>query len=229
MRNTIRDLCIAAALLACSAAAAGQTAPIGFHVAVDVGLTNFHVRKARLDDFSGVSADASRLDSQDGGLSLAAALRFSPFFAIEAAYLDLGSAEYVIESGASAAPLDLSSQGAAFSALGTLPLMRPLLLEGRVGIYMGDSKLHADALWDSLISNPGGPLEGSGGADAALLLGVGLVARLGSRWEVRLAYDFISDQATVASRPPVSGDPSSGGARINAGAGRASLGFRLLF
>lgn len=221
---------VAAALLLLSGAvSAAEPAPYGFQLSMDVGATNFHVRKARLDEFSGVPAGASRLDSRDAGISLAAGFRFSPYFAIEAAYLDLGSIEYVAQNAGFNVPLDLASQGPAFSVLGTLPLIRPFLLEGRAGIYLGDAKLHADPLWDSLLSSLDGPLETTGGVDAALLLGAGLVAKLGPHWEVRLAYDYISDQATALSRPPTPGDPSSVGASINAGAGRASLGFRLLF
>jgi opacity protein-like surface antigen len=215
-------------LLLSGAAMAADPTSYGFHIALDAGFTNFHVRKARLDEFSGVATGASSLNSRDGGFYLAAGYRFSPYFGIEAAYLDLGSAEYVVQSGNTTVPLDLASQGPAFSVLGTLPLTRPFLLEGRVGIYLGDAKLHADP-WDLILSGRDGPPDSSGGVDAGLMLGAGLVAKLGPHWEVRLAYDYISDRVTSISRAPTPGDPSSVGASINAGAGRASLGFRFLF
>jgi opacity protein-like surface antigen len=218
-----------ALLLLSGAAAAAESDQYGFQLGVDVGSTNFHVHKARLDEFAGVPAGASRLDSHDTGISLAAGFRFSPYFAIEAAYLDLGSVEYVAQNGNVTVPLNLASQGPAFSVLGTVPLIRPFLLEGRAGIYLGDAKLNADPLWESLLSGVAGSPESSGGVDAALLLGAGLVAKLGPHWEVRLAYDYISGQATAISHPPTPGDSSSAGASISAGAGRVSLGLRLLF
>jgi opacity protein-like surface antigen len=232
MKNTKHGAGIAATLLlACGAVSAAEPGEYGLQFGMDAGSTNFHVRKSRLDEFSGAPTSASTLDSSDAGFSLSAGFRFSPYLAVEAAYLDLGAAEYVVRSGAAAVPLDLASQGAAFSVLGTLPLIRPFLLEGRAGIYLGDAKLHVDPQWNSLPIPPDvDDLLGSkGGVDAALMLGAGLVARLGPHWSVRLGYDYISEQATVASRPPISGDPSSVGVSINSGAGRLSLGFRVSF
>lgn len=232
MSNRMQGVGVAAGLLlGWGAAVAAEPGSYGFQIAADAGPTFFHVRKARLDQFSGAPAATSTLDNRDAGLSLSVGYRFSPYLAFEAAYLDLGGIRYMFEGSSGTFPLELASQGPAFSALGTLPLIRPLLLEGRVGIYLGESKLRADLPSGSfpIPLDPEDLLGADGGADAALLLGVGLVARLGRHWSVRLGYDYVSDQATVASRPPISGEPSFPGASINAGAGRLSLGFRIQF
>lgn len=229
--TTSRPQCVFARILAsvvflaAGSASAGESAEWGPYVEADMGTTYFNVGKGRLDNWSAVTADASRLDKGDRGYSLAVGFRFSPYIAVEAAYMDLGRSSYLVEDAGGSATLGFGSRGAAVSVLGTWPINRTFALEGRGGLYFGESKLRAWIAAGFDIDESGDLdwwLQGAGGGNPALLLGVGAVASFGPHWAVRLSYDYIYGDAVALRNSGLD-------AGMNSSVGRVALGLRYLF
>lgn len=221
MTSSIHRASIACVLLLAGGfASAREPDDWGPYVQLDLGTTRFDVRKTALDEWSEVPAEASSLDKSDIGYSLAAGFRFSPYLAIEAAYLDLGRYSYRVEDEEGTVELGFGSRGPALSVIGTWPINDTWSLEGRAGAYLGKSKLRG---WVSLALDPddGLELEGSGGSDAGLLLGAGIVATFSGNWAVRLGYDYIDEAAAVPE--------TELGPGVKSSAGRVSLGIRYRF
>jgi OmpA-OmpF porin, OOP family len=222
VRSILRAFAFAL-LLAAGSASAREPSEWGAYVAVDMGTTYFNVGKGRLDEWSEAPSGNSSLDKGDRSFSLAAGFRFSPYLAVEAAYLDLGTSSYLITDETGAASVGFGSQGAAVSLLGSWPFNRTFSLEGRAGLYFGESQMRGwvTATFDlgdgELVS-----LEGAGGGNPGLLFGAGVVARLGENLAVRLGYDYLSGNAIAMRNTDLD-------ANMESSAGRVSLGIRYLF
>lgn len=87
---------------------------------------------------------SSTLDDSDTGFGLAGGYQLNDHFAMEFAYVDLGSVEYLfavtVTDGVDVADAEVelasSAQGAVVSALGILPIGERFSLFGRVGLSM---------------------------------------------------------------------------------------------
>ena len=210
-------------VLAAGSASAASPPEWGPYFAADMGSTSFTVRKGRLDNLSEIPSGTSDLDKADRSYSLAAGFRFSPYLAVEAAYLDLGRSSYLVEGQDGAAVLGFGSRGAALSLLGSWPLTRNLAFEARGGFYFADSKMRAwvSATFDLLE----GELESLGAGAAgnpAVLLGAGVVQSFGKNWALRVGYDYLSGNALAIRKTDL-------GSGMNSSAGRLSVGIRYLF
>lgn len=210
MTNNVRRTQIAAAVLLALGSIPGQAqvAP-GFYIGANVGTTSVDLDDFALDEDE-VPGLASGRDGSDIGYALAAGYRFSPYFAVEAAYFDLGKFSLLrAEEEDMALDLGLVSRGPALSLLGAWPINNIWSLEGRVGAYFGKSKLKAsftggiDAADVSLDS----------GSHTSLLLGAGIVASFGERWAARLGYTWL-DKAARISLADLETDWNSSGGRI---------------
>lgn len=213
MAKDIHRAAIAAGvLLALGGMASQASAAQGFYAEADVGTTSVDLKKAELDEWIEVPTSASSLDKSDIGYGLAVGYRFSPYFGVEAGYLDLGKSSYKLEDEEAALDLDLRSRGPALSLVGTWPINDIWSLEGRAGAYFGKSKLSAsitdgvDSLQMSLDSE----------SHTSLLLGAGIVASFGERWSARLGYTWIDTAAKVRDEE-IDADWKGSGSRISLG------------
>lgn len=220
LRTVLAGMFAVVLLAATNDASAREQDEWGVYVAADAGATAFSVGKTRLDRLSEVPAGDSWLDKRDRGFSLAVGLRMSRNWAIEASYLDLGRSSYLIEDDTGTATLGFGSRGIAVSLLGVWPINDFLALDGRAGLYLSNANFHG---WFSanfnLLDGDLEYLEGEGGGDPGLLLGVGVVASLGDYWSLRLGYDRINGNALAIRN-------TAAGASLESNAGRVSLGFR---
>jgi len=224
MRSSMRRAAAGFLLLLAAASASAESPPEwGPYFAADMGSTSFIVRKGRLDNLSEIPSGTSDLDKADRGYSLAAGFRFSPFLAVEAAYLDLGRSSYLVEDQNGAAVLGFGSRGAALSLLGSWPLARNLAFEARGGFYFADSRMRA---WVSagidLLEGELEWLEAGAAGDPAVLLGAGIVQSFGKHWALRLGYDYLSGHALAIRNTGL-------GSGMDSSAGRFSVGIHYLF
>jgi opacity protein-like surface antigen len=210
-------------VLTAGSASAGSPAEWGPYFSMDMGSTTFNVHKGRLDNLSEIPSGSSNLDEADRGYSLAAGFRFSPYFAVEAAYLDLGKSSYLVQDQNGAATLGFGSSGAALSLLGSWPITNHLSLEARGGVYFGESRMRGwVAAYFDILDGELEWLEAGVAGNAGLLLGAGVVQSFGSHWALRLGYDYVGGNALAIRNTELqSGMESS--------AGRLSVGIRYLF
>lgn len=212
----------AALLLAAGPALAWESREWGPYIAMDFGSTHFRANKGTLDDWTLIPLTTSSLDKGDRSFSLAAGFRFTPELAVEASYIDLGSSSYLIQDGTGAASIGFGSQGVAVSVLGTIPISRSLALEGRAGLYFGESQMRG---WVRATFDLDGDLvalEGAGGGNPGFLIGGGIVASFSEHWSLRAGYDYLNGNAIAMHNPELD-------ARMESSAWRLSLGIRYLF
>lgn len=176
---------------------------------------------AQANALADVPASSWSLDKSGFAYSLAAGYRFSPHFAVEAAYLDLGRSTYwgwyAVAGGSASVNLDLRLRGPVLSLTGVLPINDTWSLEGNAGAYFGGSKLKA------VVTDGSGTPQvlRASGSHTSLLLGAGIVATFGERLAVRAGYVVLDKVAAVS------------GTDVDSGAGyssdRISLGIRYSF
>jgi opacity protein-like surface antigen len=212
----------AAAFALCLASGTAWTDPqFGPYVEAGAGRTYFDLKKAGLDHWSQVPAASSSLDRGDAGYSLATGFRFSPFLAIELAYLDLGKTRYLVEDNGAAARLNLGSKGPALSLIGSWRINKTFSLEGRGGLYFSDVDFGTTLIVGTVAAL--GIFEGeSGGGDPGWLLGAGAIASLGGHWSIRAGYDYFDGKAAGLRHPVL-------GTELDSRAGRWGLGLRYTF
>jgi hypothetical protein len=185
-------------ILAIGAAVAGQAGaavpdPWGLYIGADAGRTTFNVQSAQVDDLLGTASGSSRLDSNDMGYALVAGFRFTENLAVEASWLDLGRSRYTTSQG----DLWMGSRGPMLSGIFNVPLTRSWSLEGRVGMYFGNSHPRGYLTFNLGIGSDGikiVSLEGAGGADPAGTLGAGLVGSIGRYWTIHIGYEYFIDK-----------------------------------
>lgn len=168
------------------------------------------------ETFDSFVLNDSSLDKTDTGYSFAVGYQFTPYVAVEAAFVQLGKVSYeadvAVDQGGG--PLDLTtgfnfkSSGPALSVAGTWPVGPSLTLDARAGAFFARTKV-------SVFASDGATTEtDSLGSekDTSLLLGVGASWALTPNLALRLGYARF-DKAVAGE-----GD-----------AGNLSLGIRLLF
>jgi OmpA-OmpF porin, OOP family len=178
-------------------------AEAGFYFGAGAGQAKYDVSQEELDDifisaFEAAGANvldgASELDDADTAFGVIAGYRFNPYFAVEATYFDLGTADYdgealvdlpgplglaVFEGG-----ITLESTGPAVSALAIWPVAEEFDLYARVGLFFSDTeaKIALEDESDTL-----------SGSDEDVWYGVGGAWNLGEQWSVRLDYQRLQD------------------------------------
>lgn len=142
-------------------------AETGFYAGATAGQSQIDVNKGDVDEavlflFDAIGypvvAGASDLDDSDVGFSGLLGYRFGSYFALEAAYIDLGEATYnatgtvVAPGGNTPVTINLAagSKGPALSALGIWPATASWDLYARLGVYFADVELSLRASAEGL-------------------------------------------------------------------------------
>jgi OOP family OmpA-OmpF porin len=182
----------------------------GFYIGLGAGESSFDIEKSELDDVvrgallsQGIPAAprASTFEDSDTALSLFAGYRFNPYIAVEAGYIDLGTAEYrstgnvnppgPIVSAPMAVDIDVESKGFTLGALGSLPLGEVVELHGHLGFLFATTDLSVTARSASTSASTE-QLDSIGG-----YYGVGVGFNLGQHWSLSLdwtRYDNVGDE-----------------------------------
>jgi nitrogen fixation-related uncharacterized protein len=191
--------------LAVMAALPAGAAERGFYWGMDLGQYSYGLDRNGIDrqltgalDAVGLAViDGSSNTSEDGFTwGLTVGYQVFPFLAVEAAYVELGEAEYKanldVTDGTGVAPLNATlttdSAGAALSALGILPLWSSGWdVYGRLGMYFsngdGTIRLASDGVSDSASRSSN---------SESMLWGVGTGYTSGA-WTLRLEYQQYMD------------------------------------
>lgn len=176
----------------------------GLYLGFDLGQSSYDLDRGDLDSQLVDSLQQAGIDvlsgssetSEDGfTYGITVGWQFLPWLAVEAAYVDLGDAEYksntVITDGATTADLRTTltaeSAGATLSALGILPLGGGWDVYGRVGAYFGSNDASA------AVSVDGIPADLDDSSSSQTLLWGGGVGYTRGHWTVRLDYQKFTD------------------------------------
>ncbi|HUO78536.1 MAG TPA: outer membrane beta-barrel protein [Steroidobacteraceae bacterium] len=226
MTRTIR-------LIAASLAAIGLALPLAAHAAQgfglyvgaqggysEVGISQSDWDAAALAAFSaaGGTLTSTSVDKGATPWGVNAGFQLMRFFAIEAAYYDLGKAKATADgtvlNGDVTVPVhvagDFQSSGPALAVIGIIPLGH-LSIDGRVGAYYGDTKATFTATSNGVSSS-----TSASKSTATAMGGVGLAWIFNDYFSLRLDYlyfDKVGDKNTT------------GTANVNVG----TLGFRFHF
>jgi len=145
----------------------------------------------------GLSVIDGGSDLSDDGFTWGLTLGYQlfPFLAFEAAYVDLGSAEYKagatvtdgVNTGSFSTRMDVESQGAAVSGLAILPFARHWQVFGRAGAYFGNNDSTVQATLDGVEARQSGSNNST-----SFLWGAGL-GYTNANWTTRLEYQQYTD------------------------------------
>lgn len=183
----------------------------GFYVGLSAGQSSFDIEKSELDSvvldvlFSQqlfVTSRSSTFEDSDTELSFFAGYHFNPYIAVEAGYVDLGTAEYrsaqtvnppgPIVSAPTSVDVDVESTGFTVSALGSLPLGDVVDLHGHIGFLFANTDLSVAARIGAGVGKDTESLDSIGG-----FFGVGAGFNFGEHWSVSLdwtRYDNVGDE-----------------------------------
>ena len=142
--------------LALLVAAPANAVDTGFYAGVDVGQYSHDLDAnglsrqidGALGDLGLTVSNASSDSSEDGfTYGVLIGYQFLPYLAVEAAYVDLGDAEFkrnaTVSDGVTSADMraqaTTESSGPALSALGILPFMKGWEVHARAGVYFGSN------------------------------------------------------------------------------------------
>ena len=137
-------------------AAPANAVDTGFYAGVDVGQYSHDLDAnglsrqidGALGDLGLTVSNASSDSSEDGfTYGVLIGYQFLPYLAVEAAYVDLGDAEFkrnaTVSDGVTSADMraqaTTESSGPALSALGILPFMKGWEVHARAGVYFGSN------------------------------------------------------------------------------------------
>lgn len=162
----------------------------------------------------------STLDDSDTGFGLAGGYQLNDHFAVEFAYVDLGSLDYrastTVSDGVDAADADVglesSAQGPVVSALGILPIGERFSLFGRVGLSFLNAEGTARIAFDGISQRAS---QSSQKSDP--VLGVGAELSLSKHFAIRLAWDRYFDVGTEDVTGDVDADLITLGVRMGLG------------
>jgi OOP family OmpA-OmpF porin len=147
---------VAVAGLALLVAAPANAVDTGFYAGVDFGQYSHDLDAnglsrqvdGALEDLGLTVANASSDASEDGfTYGVLVGYQFLPYLAVEAAYVDLGDAEFkrsaTVSDGVTSADMraqvTAESSGPALSALGILPFMKGWEVHARAGVYFSSN------------------------------------------------------------------------------------------
>ena len=206
IRVAVCGLCAATALPASSAETRS-----GFYVGLGGGQASFDIEKSELDGvvldtlFSEglfVTSASSTLEDSGTALTLFAGYHFNPYIAVEAGYVDLGTAEYrstgtvnpvgPVVSAPTAVDTDVESKGVTVTALGSLPLGDIVDLHGHLGFLFAETDVSVTTRIGSAVGAGSDSLE-----SVSALFGVGVGFHLDEHWSLSLdwtRYDNVGDE-----------------------------------
>lgn len=164
------------------AQAADKDNPSGAYVGAGWGRFNLNIRN--LDDAGTAVGDI--VHSDDNAWKIFAGYRFTPYVALEAAYIDLGRPSDRFTASGSDGNYRVKISGFSPAVVGTLPL-GPVELFAKLGEYYYDSKVRVD------FDNPGPDIESSHRRND-LLYGAGVGFTVLDRLHLRAEYETIEIQ-----------------------------------
>lgn len=139
----------------------------------------------------GVTGLASSMDDTDTGYKLQLGYKFTPNWAVEGGYVDLGKFNYtasftgsVVPGGAGSASADIKASGWNIAGVGTYPINDQFSVFGKLGII--DAKVEIDAS----VTGAGG--VGSTSTSATkwkTLWGAGAACNLSKQWSLRAEWE----------------------------------------
>jgi len=206
---------LALAVLASLAAAPAMAADNdrGFYWGFDLGQYQYSLDQRALDNVviaglegSGYTNIDGASDTSEDGFSWSLSLGYQilPYLAVEAGYVDLGTAEYKANVNATdisgdhaiSEKLEYDSRGFAVSALGILPL-HEWSLYGRLGYYLANN----DATYTTIVDGVGGSFkDGDNSQDFYWGVGGGYTQ---GQWTLRLEFQQYMD---VGDTPALESD-----------------------
>jgi OmpA-OmpF porin, OOP family len=182
----------------------------GFYLTAGIGESKYDVSKTDLDDlalFAFEDAGAivlnsdSSYDDKGDAVMLTAGYRFSPYFSIEAGYVDLGSSEYRAEGdviipivGLADASLgiDIEAKGPFVSASGVVPLGEKFDLHGQLGILFSDVEFDVTVGLDNGLASATERQSFSASSED-VFAGVGAAFHFTKNFGVSLDYSLFQD------------------------------------
>lgn len=185
------------------------------------GISQSQMDESLLATFESVGLDVlaatSTLDDSDTGFGLAGGYQLNDHFAVEFAYVDLGSVDYrssaTLSDGVDEVDVDVglesSAQGPVLSALGIFPIGERFSLFGRVGLSLMNAEGTARIALDGITQRAS---QSSQKSDP--MLGVGAELSLGKHFAIRLAWDRYFDVGTQDVTGDIDADLITLGMRI---------------
>lgn len=174
----------------------------GFYVGVGAGQSSFDLEQEEFDDVvidafasQGAPVISGSSTFEDGGTVVAffAGYRFFPYLAVEASYLDLGTAEYrstgtinppgPVVSAPASFSIDIETKGFTLASIGSLPIGGVTDLHGRLGLLVARTELSAVATISSSMGRESDSLN-----SASAFIGVGAGFHLGEHWSLSLDW-----------------------------------------
>jgi hypothetical protein len=202
--SIVKSLIAAGVLAVLGALPAHADQREGFYWGVDLGQSSYDLDENGLNrslenslaDAGYTVLDGSSDTSEDGFTwGITVGYQIFRYLAVEAAYVDLGNAEYknrsTVTDGVSnfalGTTIEADSAGPVVSVLGTLPVGAGWEFYGRVGGYFGSNDASADLTLDGV----GDALEDDSSSQS-LMWGVGAGYSRG-QWSTRLEYQLYTD------------------------------------
>ncbi|HSB95746.1 MAG TPA: outer membrane beta-barrel protein [Spongiibacteraceae bacterium] len=158
---------------------------------VSVGQSTYDISKGDTDDSitdAGLTLLSSKLDDTDTGMKFQAGYQFSPNFAVEGGYVDLGRANYKVDVVGGNAKLDLHAWGFNVDAVGILPVGAGFSIFGKVGGIF--ARVDSDI---SATGANGSASDTSGKNSFKPTFGLGAAYDLNETLSVRIEYERFAD------------------------------------
>jgi len=225
MRSSALLLCLGIGLVASAQAAELGWYGVGFGGESSAsGISQSQADENLVAIFESVGLDVvdltATLDDSDTGFGLAGGYQLNDHFAVEFAYVDLGSVDYrasaTVSDGVDEVDVDVglesSAQGPVLSALGILPIGERFSLFGRVGLSLLNAEGTARIALDGISQRAS---QSSQKSDP--MLGVGAELSLSKHFTIRLAWDRYFDVGTEDVTGDVDADLITLGMRIGFG------------
>lgn len=206
LRVAACGLCAATAL----PAVAAETQP-GFYLGLGAGQSSYDMEKTEFDVIvldvlfsqgAFPTSLTSTFEDSDTTVSLVAGYNFNSYIAVEAGYVDLGTAEYrssgtvnppgPVASAPTTLNLDVESKGFTAAALGSLPLGEVVNLHGRLGFLVASTELSVTARIGNGVGTDSDKLD-----SVSAFFSVGAGVNLGDHWSLSLdwtRYNNIGDE-----------------------------------
>lgn len=192
--------------LSMASAASWAEGGAGWYFGVTGGQAEADLNKAEFDDIAvfafesngaTVLSGSSSLEDSDTSFSLFGGYRISEYFAVEAGYVDFGTAEYrssgvVDPIGLPPSPatygIDFEVAGFTAAAIGAVPLGQSFDLHWRLGVLFADTEISQRASVSSSAASD------SFSADSQdLFYGLGAAFHLGQNWSFSLDWQQFKD------------------------------------
>jgi OmpA-OmpF porin, OOP family len=196
-RSTRKTLVAAMLLSGCGITSAFAAQP-GWYVGATVGQARFDLSKSELDDLAASTFDvfdSSSLDDSSTAFSAFVGFRISPYLAVEAAYTDLGEAEYRADGAIFIPPLvpvtlgvKLNAKGPTLAVIGALPISDSFDVHARGGVFFAKTELKATA-----------DVSGGSGSDSVssnsqdFFYGIGAGYNVGAHWSFTADFQQYKD------------------------------------